>query len=124
MTSTWTQNDVTRIKNSFNLSYEYVTTIEYLLTTFETQYGASAITELQSKLTAIVASKVAIDAKKASAAYGIIQESVTGMYSQTRTQGTEIQALQYEYDSLRQWVIRELHMESIIQLNTSRVIRA
>ena len=124
MTSTWTQNDVTRIKNSFNLSYEYVTTIEYLLTTFETQYGASAITELQSKLTAIVALKVAIDAKKASASYGVIQESVTGFYSQTRTQGTEIQALQYNYDSLRQWVIRELHMQSIIQINTSRVIRA
>jgi hypothetical protein len=50
--STWTINDRDRIVKYLNLTRDYYSLIESTLTSYESDYGASAITEVQSKLTA------------------------------------------------------------------------
>jgi hypothetical protein len=50
MTQTWTDNDRDRIVKYLNLTREYDALIASKLTSYETDYGASAIAEVQSKL--------------------------------------------------------------------------
>ena len=122
--STWTATDVTNIKTLFNLEYKYVRRIEGALTDFETQYGADAIADIQSKIAEALALKVKIDAIQQSSDYGVTSQSVPSFYSITRKEGSEVVGFQNAYDSLKQSISSELNLKDIALINTTRIIRA
>ena len=122
--STWTATDVSNIKTIFNLEYKYVQRIEESLTDFENQYGATAMADLQTKITDAIALKATIAGIEQSADYGVIQQSVPSFYSFIRKEGSEIAGYQNAYTSLKQSVISELRLQDVARINTSKIIRA
>lgn len=124
MTQTWTNTDVANIKTLFNLEYKYVRRIEEALTDFETQYGANAIADIQTKITDAIALKEQIATIEQSSDYGVTSQSVPSFYSFTRKEGSEITGYRNAYDSVRQSIINELRLKDVARINTSRIIRA
>lgn len=122
--STWTATDVTNIKTLFNLEYKYVRRIEEALTDFEAQYGATAIADIQTKITDAIALKEQIATIEQSSDYGVTSQSVPSFYSFTRKEGSEISGYRNAYDSVRQSIINELRLKDVARINTSRIIRA
>ena len=122
--STWTSQNVTDIKNLFFLDYKYVRRIEEALTDFETQYGASAIADIQSKITSAKDLRAKIAAIEQSGDYGVTSQSVPGFYSFTRKEGTEISGYYNALNSIKQAIISELRIQNIARINTSKIIRA
>jgi len=124
MTQTWVATDVANIKTIFNLEYRYVDRIEYALTAFENQYGATAIADLQTKINEAIALKATIAAIEQSSDFGITQQSVPSFYSITRAEGTEVRGYRNAYDSLKQTISDELRLRDVARINTTRIIRA
>lgn len=124
MTQTWTATDVTNIKNLFNLEYKYVRRIEEALTDFEAQYGATAIADIQTKITDAIALEEQIATIEQSSDYGVTSQSVPSFYSFTRKEGSEITGYRNAYDSAKQSIINELRLKDVARINTSRIIRA
>ena len=124
MTTTWTATDVTNIKTLFNLEYKYVQRIEEALTDFENQYGATAIADIQTKITDAIALKTTIAGIEQSSDYGITQQSVPNFYSFSRKEGTEIAGYRNAYDSPKQSISNELRLKDVAKINTTRIIRA
>jgi hypothetical protein len=122
--STWTATDVTNIKAIFNLEYKYVQRIEESLTAFENQYGATAIADLQTKITSAIALRTTIAGIEQSSDYGVTSQSVTSFYSITRKEGSEIAGYQNAYASLKQSISSELRLQDVARINTSKIIRA
>ena len=122
--STWTESDVTNIKNIFNLEYKYVQRIEESLTAFENQYGATAIADLQTKIASAIALKTTIASIEQSADFGVTQQSVPSFYSFSRKEGSEVSGYRNAYDSLKQTISNELGLRDVARINTTRIIRA
>jgi hypothetical protein len=122
--STWTATDVTNIKTIFNLEYKYVERIESALTAFESQYGATAIADLQTKIASAIALKTTIAGIEQSADYGVTSQSVPSFYSFTRKEGSEIAGYKNAYASFKQTISSELGLRDIARINTTRIIRA
>jgi hypothetical protein len=122
--STWTATDVTNIKTIFNLEYKYVQRVEESLTAFENQYGATAIADLQSKITSAIALKTTIAGIEQSADFGVTSQSVPNFYSFSRKEGSELSGYKNAYDSLKQSISSELGLKDIARINTTRIIRA
>lgn len=119
--STWTTNDRDRIVKYLNLTRESYTTIESSLTSYESSYGASAITEVQSKLTSLDTNKASIDAKQTDGSIGITSQSVPDFYSITKTSGSDLRALMTLYNSDRQWLIDNLRLQNIASLSGKQI---
>jgi len=124
MTTTWTATDVTNIKTLFNLEYRYVDRIEYALTAFENQYGATAIADLQTKINEAIALKATIAGIEQSADNGVTSVSIPAFASWTRKDGTEVSGYRNAYDSLKQTISNELRLQDVARINTSKIIRA
>lgn len=122
--ATWTANDITNLKTIFNLEYCYVRRLEEAFTDFENNYGATAVIDIQSKITEAIALKASINAIEQSADYGITSQSVPAFYSFTRKEGSEIMGYQNAYNSIKQSLINELKLKDVARINTSRIIRA
>lgn len=122
--STWTSQNVTDIKNLFFLDYKYVRQIEEALTDFENQYGATAIADIQAKITSAKDLRAKIAAIEQSGDYGVTSQSVPNFYSFTRKQGTEVSGYYNALNSLKQSIISELRIENIARINVSKIIRA
>lgn len=124
MTTTWTATDVTNIKTIFNLEYKYVQRIEDSLTAFENQYGATAIADLQTKITSAITLRTTIAGIEQSSDYGVTSQSVPSFYSFTRKEGSEIAGYKNAYASLKQSISSELRLQDVARINTSKIIRA
>lgn len=122
--STWTATDVTNIKTILNLEYKHVQRIEESLTAFENQYGATAITDLRTKITSAIALKATIAGIEQSSNYGVTSQSMPSFYSFSRKEGSEVSGYRNAYDSLKQSIRSELKLEDIARINTSKIIRA
>ena len=124
MTTTWTSTDVSNIKTLFNLEYKYVRRIEEALTDFETQYGATAIADIQAKITSAKELRAKIAAIEQSSDYGVTSQSVPGFYSFSRKEGTEVSGYYNALNSIKQAIVSELGIQNIARINTSKIIRA
>ena len=122
--STWTATDVSNIKTLFNLEYRYVDRIESALTDFESQYGATAIADIQTKINEAIALKATIAGIEQSSDFGVTSQSVPSFYSFSRKEGTEVSGYRNAYDSLRQTISNELRLQDVARINTTRIIRA
>jgi hypothetical protein len=124
MTQTWTATDVSNIKTIFNLEYRYVDRIESALTDFESQYSATAMADLQTKINEAIALKATIAGIEQSADFGVTSQSVPSFYSFSRKEGTEVSGYRNAYDSLKQTISNELRLQDVARINTTRIIRA
>tara|TARA_R110002126_G_scaffold178014_1_gene326949 strand:+ start:728 stop:1099 length:372 start_codon:yes stop_codon:yes gene_type:complete len=122
--STWTATDVSNIKTLFNLEYRYVDRIESALTDFESQYGATAIADIQTKINEAIALKATIAGIEQSSDFGVTSQSVPSFYSFSRKEGTEVSGYRNAYDSLKQTISNELRLQDVARINTTRIIRA
>ena len=121
--STWTTNDRDRIVKYLNLTRDYYDLIESTLTSYESDYGASAITEVQSKLTGLDTYKASIDSQMTDGSIGVSSQSVPSFYSITKSSGSDIRATMALYNSDRQWLIDNLGLQHYASL-TSKQVRA
>ena len=121
--STWATNDRDRIVKYLNLTRDYYDLIESTLTSYESDYGASAITEVQSKLTGLDTYKASIDSQMTDGSIGVSSQSVPSFYSITKSSGSDIRATMALYNSDRQWLIDNLGLQHYASL-TSKQVRA
>lgn len=121
--ATWTANDVTRIRDYLNLSYGYKERIETTLTSFETQYGASAITDVQTRLNMLDTLSAELATITNSGDYGILSQSVPNYYSFTRRSGAEVEGKLQSIASAKQWIVRNLWLQDIANVGGMNVIR-
>lgn len=120
MTTTWTTNDRDRIVKYLNLTRDYYGLIESTLTSYESDYGASAITEVQSKLTGLDTYKASIDSQMTDGSIGVSSQSVPSFYSITKQSGSDIRATMALYNSDRQWLIDNLKLQNYASLNSKQ----
>lgn len=120
MTTTWTTNDRDRIVKYLNLTRDYYGLIESTLTSYESDYGASAITEVQSKLTGLDTYKASIDSRMTDGSIGVSSQSVPSFYSITKQSGSDIRATMALYNSDRQWLIDNLKLQNYASLNSKQ----
>jgi hypothetical protein len=121
MTQTWTTNDRDRIVKYLNLTRDYYSLIESTLTSYESDYGASAITEVQSKLTGLDTYKTSIDSQMTNGSIGTTSQSVPSFYSITKQSGSDIRATMALYNSDRQWLIDNLGLQNYASLNSKQI---
>jgi hypothetical protein len=119
--STWTTNDRDRIIKYLNLTRAYYDLIESTLTSYESTYGASAITEVQSKLTGLDTYKATIDTQLTDSSLGVSSQSVPGFYSITKSAGSDNRATMALYNSDRQWLIDNLGLQNYASLNSKQI---
>ena len=117
MTQTWTNNDRDRIVKYLNLTRDYYTLIENTLTTYEDTYGASAITEVQSKLDGLDTYKTTIDGQMTDGSLGVTSQSVPSFYSITNLSGSDLRATMALYNGDRQWLIDNLQLQNYASLS-------
>jgi hypothetical protein len=117
MTQTWTDNDRDRIVKYLNLTRDYYALIESTLTTYETTYGVSAITEVQSKLDELDAYKTTIDGQMTDGSIGVTSVAVTGFHSYSQTGGSNIRATMTLYKGDQQWLIDNLQLQNYASLS-------
>jgi len=121
MTQTWTDNDRDRIVKYLNLTRADYSLIESTLTSYESSYGTSAITEVQSKLDALDGYKTTIDNQTVDGSSGITSQSVPSFYSFTQTAGTALRGVYSLYNSDRQWLIDNLGLENYASLSGKQI---
>ena len=119
--STWTTNDRNRIVKYLNLTRDYYSLIESTLTSYETDYGASAITEVQSKLTGLDTYKASIDSQMTDGSIGVSSQSVPSFYSITKSSGSDVRATMALYNSDRQWLIDNLGLQNYASLSGKQI---
>ena len=119
--STWTTNDRDRIVKYLNLTRDYYDLIESTLTSYESDYGASAITEVQSKLTGLDTYKASIDSQMTDGSIGVSSQSVPSFYSITKSSGSDIRATMTLYNSDRQWLIDNLGLQNYASLSGKQI---
>lgn len=119
--STWTTNDRDRIVKYLNLTRDYYSLIESTLTSYESDYGASAITEVQSKLTGLDTYKASIDSQMTDGSLGLTSVTVTGFHSYSQTAGSNIRATMALYKSDLQWLIDNLRLQNYASLNSKQI---
>ena len=119
--STWTTNDRNRIVKYLNLTRDYYSLIESTLTSYETDYGASAITEVQSKLTGLDTYKASIDSQMTDGSIGVSSQSVPSFYSITKSSGSDVRATLALYNSDRQWLIDNLGLQNYASLSGKQI---
>jgi hypothetical protein len=119
--STWTTNDRDRIVKYLNLTRDYYNLIESTLTSYETEYGASAITGVQSKLTGLDTYKASIDSQMTDGSLGVTSQSVPSFYSITKQSGSDIRATMALYNSDRQWLIDNLGLQNYASLSGKQI---
>ena len=118
--STWTTNDRDRIVRYLNLTRDHYNLIESTLTSYESEYGASAITEVQSKLTGLDTYKTSIDSQMTNGSIGVTSQSVPSFYSITKQSGSDVRATMALYNSDRQWLIDNLRLQNYASLNSKQ----
>lgn len=121
MTQTWTTNDRDRIIKYLNLTRDYYSLIESTLTSYESSYGASAITEVQSKLDGLDAYKTTIDSQMTDGSLGVISQSVPSFYSITKQSGSDLRATMALYNGDRQWLIDNLQLQNYASLSGKQI---
>ena len=119
--STWTTNDRDRIIKYLNLTRDYYNLIESTLTSYESSYGASAITEVQSKLDGLDAYKTTIDSQMTDGSLGVISQSVPSFYSITKQSGSDLRATMALYNGDRQWLIDNLQLQNYASLSGKQI---
>ncbi len=122
MTQTWTDNDRDRIVKYLNLTREYDALIASKLTSYETDYGASAIAEVQSKLNGLDDYNdpnipTSIKAQMTNGGIGTTSQSVPSFYSITKSSGSDIRATMALYNGDRQWLIDNLKLQNYASLS-------
>lgn len=120
--STWTNNDRNRIVKYLNLTRDYYSLIESTLTTYEDTYGASAITEVQSKLDGLddyndPDNPKSIKAQMTDGSLGVTSQSVPSFYSITKQSGSDLRATMVLYNGDRQWLIDNLQLQNYASLS-------
>jgi hypothetical protein len=118
--STWTTNDRNRIVRYLNLTRDHYNLIESTLTSYESEYGATAITEVQSKLTALDTYKASIDSQMTDGSIGLTSVSVPSFHSYTQESGANLRATMALYNSDRQWLIDNLRLQNYASLNSKQ----
>lgn len=119
--STWTTNDRDRIIKYLNLTRAYYGLIESTLTSYESEYGATAITEVQSKLDGLDAYKIQIDEQISDGSSGITSQRVDGFYSISQTAGAKLRGISSLYTSDRQWLIDNLGLQNYASLSGKQI---
>jgi hypothetical protein len=117
MTQTWTTNDRDRIVKYLNLTRDYYSLIESTLTSYEDTHGASAISEVQSKLDGLDAYKTTIDGQMTDGSIGLTSQSVPSFYSFTKQSGSDLRATMALYNGDRQWLIDNLQLQNYASLS-------
>jgi hypothetical protein len=120
--STWTNNDRDRIVKYLNLTRDYYVLIENTLTTYEDTYGASAITEVQSKLDGLddyndPDNPKSIKSQMTDGSSGTTSQRVDGFYSITKQSGSDLRATMALYNGDRQWLIDNLKLQNYASLS-------
>jgi hypothetical protein len=123
--STWTTNDRDRIVTYLNLTRDYYSLIESILTSYESDYGASGITELQSKLDGLDSyndpnNKASIKNQMTDGSIGLESVSVPSFHSYTQKSGANLRATMALYNSDRQWLIDNLSLQNYASLNSKQ----
>lgn len=126
MTQTWTTSDRDRIVKYLNLTRDYYSLIESTLTSYESDYGASAITEVQSKLTGLDSyndpnNKASIKNQLTDGSIGLESVSVPSFHSYTQKSGANLRATMALYNSDRQWLIDNLGLQNYASLNSKQI---
>lgn len=119
--STWTDSDRDRIAKYLNLTRAYYDLIESKLTSYESEYGADAITEVQSKLDALDSRSTLIETSLTDGSIGITSQAVPSFYSITKQSGSDIRALYALQNSDRQWLIDNLQLENYASLSGKQI---
>ena len=124
--STWTTNDRDRIVKYLNLTRDYYDLIESTLTSYESDYGVSAITELQSKLDGLDSyndpnNKASIKSQMTDGSIGLESVSVPSFHSYTQKSGANLRATMALYNSDRQWLIDNLGLQNYASLNSKQI---
>ncbi len=124
--STWTTNDRDRIVKYLNLTRDYYNLIESTLTSYESDYGASAITEVQSKLDGLDSyndpnNKASITNQMTDGSIGLESVSVPSFHSYTQKSGANLRATMALYNSDRQWLIDNLGLQNYVSLNSKQI---
>jgi hypothetical protein len=122
MTQTWTNNDRDRIVKYLNLTREYDALIASKLTSYETDYGASAITEVQSKLDGLddyndPDNPKSIKSQMTDGSSGTTSQRVDGFYGITKQSGSDLRATMALYNGDRQWLIDNLKLQNYASLS-------
>jgi hypothetical protein len=122
MTQTWTNNDRDRIVKYLNLTRDYYSLIESTLTNYEALYGASAITEVQSKLDGLddyndPDNPKSIKSQMTDGSLGVTSQSVPSFYSITKQSGSDLRATMALYNGDRQWLIDNLKLQNYASLS-------
>jgi hypothetical protein len=120
--STWTNNDRDRIVKYLNLTRDYYSLIESTLTNYEALYGASAITEVQSKLDGLdnyndPDNPKSIKSQMTDGSSGVTSQSVPSFYSITKQSGSDLRATMALYNGDRQWLIDNLKLQNYASLS-------
>ena len=115
--STWTNNDRDRIVTYLNLTRDYYSLIESTLTNYEALYGASAITEVQSKLDGLDAYKTTIDSQMTDGSLGLKSVSVPSFHSYSQDSSSNLRATMALYNGDRQWLIDNLKLQNYASLS-------
>jgi hypothetical protein len=115
--STWTNNDRDRIVKYLNLTRDYYSLIESTLTNYEDTYGASAITEVQSKLDGLDAYKTTIDSQMTDGSLGLKSVSVPSFHSYSQDSSSNLRATMALYNGDRQWLIDNLQLQNYASLS-------
>ena len=124
MTQTWTTSDRDLLIKHLDLTRREYGLIESTLTSYESSYGASAIIEVRSKLTSCETLQTSIDTKKQSSDYGITSQSVSGFYSWSKKEGTEIEGITQAYNAARHWLVKNLGLQSYCRIGQGKLSRA
>jgi hypothetical protein len=122
MTQTWTNNDRDRIVKYLNLTRDYYSLIESTLTNYEALYGASAITEVQSKLDGLddyndPDNPKSIKSQMTDGSLGLKSVSVPSFHSYSQDSSSNLRATMALYNGDRQWLIDNLQLQNYASLS-------
>ena len=119
--ATWTVNDRDRIIEYLNLTPNVIQTIESSLTSYEANYGASAIAKVQLKLSSLDNYKTIIDNLLTDGSIGITNQSVPGFYTITKRAGSDLNATMALSRNAKQWLITNLRLQNYASLSSKQI---